>query len=109
MSTEYNVSELHVLHLDASNDRNGNPRRVYVLSHPLDGFLAVTDEGYSGTGALSDLAVQFRGDKLAIVSALKQRVSDRIPTTAAYIRRLLSNDVKRGMSDRSVVISLDAK
>lgn len=41
----------HVLHLCAPNDRNGNPRRAYVVLFD-DGVHAFFDEGYQGRSAL---------------------------------------------------------
>lgn len=41
-----------VIHLDAGQDSNGNPRRCFVLVHPIQGPLAACDEGYEGTAAL---------------------------------------------------------
>lgn len=48
----YKVSELIVIKLDAGKDRNGNPRRCYVLTHALDGFLDCVDEGYEGESSV---------------------------------------------------------
>ena len=85
----YRASELVVLYFAAENDRNGNPRRCFVLYHPLTGSLAAVDEGYSGVGALLDLPVKFRGDKKRICEALRHRVTGRIPVAPSYIRSTL--------------------
>lgn len=40
-----------VVHMDAGQDSNGNPRRCFVLVHPIHGPLAACDEGYLGLAA----------------------------------------------------------
>jgi len=39
--------------LNAGNDRNGNPRRVFVVVGEHGGILEVIDEGYSGDAPLA--------------------------------------------------------
>jgi hypothetical protein len=41
-------------HFCASNDRNGNPQRCYVLIDNNDNTLATWDEGYLGYHAVPD-------------------------------------------------------
>lgn len=41
-----------VIRLNAGNDRNGNPRRVFAGVARNGDFLGVYDEGYSGKGAM---------------------------------------------------------
>ena len=41
-----------IKHLCASNDSNGNPRRLFAVTGPLGGVLAVWDEGYQGSHAV---------------------------------------------------------
>ena len=41
-----------IKHLCASNDSNGNPRRLFAAMGPLGGVLAVWDEGYEGHHAV---------------------------------------------------------
>ena len=41
-----------IIHYKANNDRNGNPRRVYVLFDDQNEALAAWDEGYSGYDAV---------------------------------------------------------
>lgn len=44
-------TECLVAHLDAGHDKNGNPRRLFlVFDH--DGAIAAVDEGYEGAGAM---------------------------------------------------------
>ena len=40
------------VHLNAGNDKNGNPRRLYVIFDADANAVAVVDEGYQGKGAL---------------------------------------------------------
>jgi hypothetical protein len=43
------------IRLNAGNDRNGNPRRIFVV---LDGdgcFIETIEEGYAGIGALREI------------------------------------------------------
>jgi hypothetical protein len=49
-----------VIRLNAGHDRNGNPRRLYVV---IDGttITDVIDEGYEGTGALRGRLPRLRG------------------------------------------------
>ena len=105
MSRTYKVSELVILYLDAGHGRNGNPRRAFVLTHGVDGFLAAVDEGYAGEDAIAGLHVRFEGDTKVIVRALRRVVTGRIPTTPKYIKELLSPTVQRGMRDRGSVVS----
>ncbi len=39
--------------LNAGNDRNGNPRRVYVLLSDTGSIVRAVDEGYDGIHALN--------------------------------------------------------
>ena len=41
-----------IIHYKAENDRNGNPRRVYVLFDDQDAAVAAWDERYSGCDAV---------------------------------------------------------
>lgn len=41
------------LHLCASNDRNGNPRRCFVVIDKYGSVIDVIDEGYSGKAAVT--------------------------------------------------------
>jgi hypothetical protein len=40
------------MHLNAGHDRNGNPRRLWVVLDVYGGINTVFDEGYNGTGEL---------------------------------------------------------
>jgi len=46
------------LHLDAGHDRNGNPRRCFLVLGPDGSTVAVVDEGYRGRGALRAWAAE---------------------------------------------------
>lgn len=101
MSLTYRVSELFVLHFNADNDRNGNPRRVLSVGLASSGtILASEDEGYSGVrGALNDLVLSAfwvdPNELREIVDTLIQRTSGRIPTTPSFRRDLLSVEKAR--------------
>lgn len=41
-----------MLHLCTTNDNNGNPRRLFVLSNEEGEFIAAWDEGYKGSDAV---------------------------------------------------------
>ena len=43
------------IRLCAKNDRNGNPRRVYVLLDSEGQIVRVVNEGYLGSGALDGI------------------------------------------------------
>jgi hypothetical protein len=46
---------MNCIRLNAGNDRNGNPRRVYVILDQDNGIKAVYDEGYRGYDAVPDI------------------------------------------------------
>ena len=39
--------------INAGNDRNGNPRRGWIIADDNGSFINFVDEGYSGVGALT--------------------------------------------------------
>ena len=43
-----------VIKLNAGNDRNGNPRRVFVVFNKLGEIYGTVDEGYSGLHAVTE-------------------------------------------------------
>lgn len=43
-----------LIRLNASNDRNGNPRRCYVAINQSGDIVGVWDEGYKGYGAVPE-------------------------------------------------------
>lgn len=49
------MTATQVLHFCASNDRNGNPQRCYVLVDADGNKLAAWDEGYEGHHAVPDV------------------------------------------------------
>lgn len=111
MSEIYPISECIVLHLNAGNDRNGNPRRVYVLAHPIAGYLAAVDEGYEGWGAMRGFAktvvfadMHSRLDD--VVDALRDRVTPRIDTSPSYRKRLLSAAIQANMAARQAIVTI---
>jgi hypothetical protein len=51
---KFSTPTFSTIRLVADNDRNGNPRRVFVVFHNGD-VVAAYDEGYAGTGAITAL------------------------------------------------------
>jgi hypothetical protein len=52
-STGKNLNKALAIKIDAGNDKNGNPRRGWIIVSCADGnTLDFVDEGYSGRGAL---------------------------------------------------------
>lgn len=45
------MSKTYLIHLNAGNDVNGNPRRYYVQYSETGELLGVFDEGYKGRSA----------------------------------------------------------
>ena len=43
-----------IQHVKAPNDRNGNPRRLFLVTHLEEGKTGAFDEGYSGRHAVPD-------------------------------------------------------
>ena len=43
------------IYIDADNDRNGNPRRGWIITDSAGNFVAFIDEGYDGKSALANL------------------------------------------------------
>lgn len=46
------VGECSVVPIAAPSDRNGNPRRCYLIVHSSEGYVAAVDEGHYGPAAL---------------------------------------------------------
>jgi hypothetical protein len=40
------------IHINAGNDRNGNPKRGWIITNSEGEFIDFVDEGYAGTGSL---------------------------------------------------------
>ena len=113
-TTDYPIAECYVLHLNAQNDSNGNPRRIYVLGHPIAGILAAVDEGYNGTGALNHFSVSYQysdnrecPSSRDIRSILSRRVGGTIDITPKYYRELLSKRRQDVLRSRHSIIVLD--
>jgi hypothetical protein len=48
------MKDLFAVHLNAGNDKNGNPRRLFVVYNTYSGAIVETiDEGYGGTRSLT--------------------------------------------------------
>ena len=47
-----------IIRLNAKNDRNGNPRRVFVVIDGTGNITKTVDEGYSGQGALVEAGIK---------------------------------------------------
>lgn len=52
MTTKTETQESVVVHFNAGNDKNGNPRRVYVAIRTDGVIVGAWDEGYRGAGAV---------------------------------------------------------
>jgi hypothetical protein len=93
---EYRLSDLFVLYLDAGNDTNGNPRRLYVVGHaPTGDFLVTVDERYAGLGAIREAVGQFQvtgGEPGAASVALQSRTAQRIRIAPSYRTHLLREE-----------------
>jgi hypothetical protein len=64
------------IHLNAGNDRNGNPRRLFLILNEKATIVRAIDEGYEGTQAL-------------VPEFASVPVSQQIPTTYKEYRYLL--------------------
>ena len=80
------VSSVTVVRLDAGNDANGNPRRLFLIMNP-GGIVAAVDEGYSGSSALVRAFGKDTGDKLV----RKYDLGGTINTTPGEYRSLLKD------------------
>jgi hypothetical protein len=47
------------IHINAGNDRNGNPKRGWIITDSDGYFIGFVDEGYGGTGSLQSSAYSF--------------------------------------------------
>jgi len=56
-----NQPATHYQHLNAGNDTNGNPRRVFVLYDAQGDIVRTIDEGYRGTPSECRGLVQLPG------------------------------------------------
>lgn len=73
-----------VLHLRCANDRNGNPRRCFVVLNP-SGVVAAVDEGYKGHGALTQAFGELEGARLIAA------IVGQFDTTPKEYRNLIKN------------------
>ena len=76
--------------INAGNDRNGNPRRGWIIADDHGRFVDFVDEGYSGSGALRvSPYVNFPSTDAAI---------DVLPSTYKdALRQSKSNDIQRDL------------
>lgn len=65
----------YAIHLDAGHDRNGNPRRTFVVFDENGTLERAIDEGYAGYGALNRV---YEHGTVAILA--------RVNTTATEIK-----------------------
>lgn len=72
------------IRLNAGNDRNGNPRRCYVILDGNNDIIKVIDEGYTGYAAIKDYP------------DINPSNVPTIATSASEYRDLLKNYRKRG-------------
>ena len=88
-----------MVRLNAGNDRNGNPRRVFVALNAFGGACGAWDEGYQGRGcvpeSLRELAAQaptFDGsasDRVGLLGSAAPDPAERFVDVSARIRRNL--------------------
>ena len=69
------------VHLDAGHDRNGNPRRLYIVIDPDEGIVAAIDEGYTKRAALNSWNYNYFGHRDICIPT--------VVTTPAEYRALL--------------------
>jgi len=65
----------YLIHINAGNDRNGNPQRGWVCYDKDGGFLGFVDEGYSGRQAIRDV---FSGPYIELMN--------NVPVTVSYYK-----------------------
>ncbi|HEY5606258.1 MAG TPA: hypothetical protein VIL45_07045 [Thermoplasmata archaeon] len=70
-----------IIRLDAGHDRNGNPRRCYLLLSGEGEILAVANEGYRGSGAIPD--------SWNLPSGHRRTIGVTLATTPAEYRELV--------------------
>lgn len=73
--------ECSVVHCNAGNDRNGNPRRIFLVFHH-GSLVGSIDEGYEGEHALD----VFGGETGRV---LRSRIALVVAITPAEYRRLM--------------------
>lgn len=64
---------MEIIRLRAKNDRNGNPRRVFVAIEDGD-VKGVFDEGYSGSAAVPESFGKWRGITIDVTPSEYRRV-----------------------------------
>ena len=74
----------YAIHVAAENDRNGNPRRAYMVYDDAGGYVGTVDEGYRGQGALGCSGLFGDTDKVIVLA--------RVDTTPRYYRDALKDD-----------------
>lgn len=76
---------MYFQHLCASNDVNGNPRRLYVLVDeelPVAARVAAWDEGYAGCDAVPGIwrECAYRAERMDITVALYKELRRILPS-----------------------------
>lgn len=71
------------VHLNAGNDRNGNPRRLFLVVDAGANVLAAVDEGFEGSAALERAGYK------------NLPTTDQISTTPSEYRELLRHSRAR--------------
>ena len=74
----------YAIHLNAGNDRNGNPRRAYLIYDVTGAYVGSVNEGYQGAGAIEASGLLPGG---ATVTVLAQ-----VPTTPRYYNDALRSE-----------------
>jgi hypothetical protein len=71
-------------HYCATNDKNGNPRRVYVLADEDGTQLAAWDEGYLGSDAVPGIwrRMAYEADRINVSARDYRRLLRTLPSPA---------------------------
>ena len=89
------------IHINAGNDRNGNPKRGWIIADSEGQFIDFVDEGYAGAGALRTSAFSsakptptidvqpavYRDAMRQAYGALPSAASQRLATQQASVHR----------------------
>lgn len=79
-----------IIRLNAGNDTNGNPRRIYVVFDTRGNMVDAVDEGYSGIQALRPKYPRL------FTGVRAQFYPETFATTAGEYRRLLKRFATKG-------------
>lgn len=78
----------YAIHIKAPNDRNGNPRRAFLVYDEAGNHIGTVDEGYRGRGALADLSAYSK----SLGADPTIRVLAAVDTTPAFYRQCIRGE-----------------